>query len=93
MKLKMPEIKFMGFKAKAERIIFIIDASRNMLVDAKGGLNSFKIIKEKVYELIGNLPAGSLFNVMLTDDMGTSLRFKPKLVPLELKPKQNWLTG
>ena len=94
MKLKMPEIKFMGFKAKAERIIFIIDASRNMLVDAKGGLNSFKIIKEKVYELIGNLPAGSLFNVMLTDDMGTSLRFKPKLVPAGTKTQTelvNWL--
>ena len=52
------------FKSKSERILFIIDSSRGMLTDEKGGLNGYKVIRQ-VTELISNLAPGTLFNVIL----------------------------
>lgn len=80
LKLGMSEVNVFGLKSKSERILFIIDSSRRMLTDEKGGLNSYKIIKDKVTELISNLAPGTLFNVILAGDQNKSLLFQPKLV-------------
>ena len=80
LKLGMSEVNVFGLKSKSERILFIIDSSRRMLSDDKGGLNSYKIIKDKVTELISNLAPGTLFNVILAGDKNKSLLFQPKLV-------------
>lgn len=80
LKLGMSEVNVFGLKSKAERILFIIDSSRRMLTDSKGGLYSYKIIKDKVTELISNLAPGTLFNVILAGDQNKSLLFRPKLV-------------
>lgn len=80
LKLGMSEVNVFGLKSKSERILFIIDSSRYMLTDDKGGLNSYKIIKDKVTELISNLAPGTLFNVILTDNHLRSVLFQPKLV-------------
>ncbi|MGB0418249.1 MAG: hypothetical protein ACPGF8_01535 [Opitutales bacterium] len=80
LKLGMSEVNVFGLKSKSERILFIIDSSRGMLTDKKGGLNSYKVIKDKVTELISNLAPGTLFNVILTDDLNKSILFQPKLV-------------
>lgn len=74
------EVNVFGLKSKSERILFIIDSSRSMLTDSKGGLDSYKIIKNKVTELISNLAPGTLFNVILVGDGNKSLLFRPKLV-------------
>lgn len=79
-KLGMSEVNVFGLKSKSERILFIIDSSRRMLTDDKGGLNSYKIIKDKVTELISNLAPGTLFNVILAGDQNKSVLFQPKLV-------------
>ena len=76
----MSEVNVFGLKSKSERILFIIDSSRRMLTDEKGGLNSYKVIKDKVTELISNLAPGTLFNVILAGDQNKSLLFQPKLV-------------
>lgn len=68
-----------GIKAKAERVLFVLDTSREMLLDTKGGFRSYRIIKEEITQMIGNLSAGTLFNVMLNDHQKTIL-FKPQLV-------------
>ena len=49
-----------------------------MVADKKGGLNSYKVIKDEITDMIGNLSAGTLFNVMLHDGWRTML-FKPQL--------------
>jgi hypothetical protein len=79
-KLGMSEVNVFGLKSKSERILFIIDSSRRMLTDDKGGLNSYKIIKDKVTELISNLAPGTLFNVILAGNNNKSVLFQPKLV-------------
>lgn len=74
------DIKVFGITARAERILFMIDANRQMVTDAKGGLNSYKIIKDEITDMVGNLSAGTLFNVMITDRRKNKV-FKPQLVP------------
>ena len=73
------DVSVFGLKTRAERILFVIDANRQMVTDKKGGLNSYKIIKDEITDMVGNLSAGTLFNVMLQDRSKTML-FKPQLV-------------
>jgi hypothetical protein len=76
----MSDVSVFGLKTRAERILFMIDANRQMVTDAKGGLNSYKVIKDEITDMVGNLSAGTLFNVMITDRR-KSKKFKPSLVP------------
>ena len=76
--LGMSDVSVFGLKTKAERILFVIDANRGMVTDQKGGLNSYKVIKDEITDMVGNLSAGTLFNVMLQDESRAML-FKPKL--------------
>jgi|SaaInlStandDraft_1057018.scaffolds.fasta_scaffold23103_4 hypothetical protein len=75
----LSDVSVFGLKSRAERILFVIDANRQMVTDKKGGLNSYKIIKDEITDMVGNLSAGTLFNVMLQDRTKMML-FKPQLV-------------
>lgn len=75
----MSDVSVFGLRTRAERILFVIDANRQMVTDKKGGLNSYKIIKDEITNMVGNLSAGTLFNVMLQDRRHT-MRFSPQLV-------------
>ncbi|MDQ8195522.1 hypothetical protein QEH59_13900 [Coraliomargarita sp. SDUM461004] len=76
----MSDVSVFGLKTRAERILFVIDANRQMVTDAKGGLNSYKVIKNEITDMVANLSTGTLFNVMLQDRRKTML-FKNNLVP------------
>lgn len=58
-------VNFFGIKAQGERIVFIVDASKNMLVDEKGGIPAYAIVKEELVRLVQALSPGTLFNVMI----------------------------
>ncbi|WP_269522102.1 hypothetical protein [Coraliomargarita parva] len=73
-------VSIFGLKTKAERLLFVIDTNRHMVTDKKGGLNSYRVIKEEITQMVGNLGAGTLFNVMVYDRR-KSILFKPSLVP------------
>ena len=73
------QVNVFGIKAKAERILFVIDTNRQMVTDKKGGLNSYRVIKDEITDMVGNLNAGTLYNVMLQDRTKTLL-FKTNLV-------------
>ncbi|MGC6455368.1 MAG: hypothetical protein ACON39_00230 [Coraliomargaritaceae bacterium] len=75
----MSSVNVFGLKTKAERILFVIDVGRQMLTDAKGGVGSYRVIKDEITNMVGNLSAGTLFNVMLHDRRRVML-FKKKLV-------------
>ncbi|MDQ8209362.1 hypothetical protein QEH52_17675 [Coraliomargarita sp. SDUM461003] len=76
----MSDISVFGLKSKAERVLFAIDASRTMLTDKKGGLHSYRVIKEEITTMVSNLSTGTLFNVVFYND-GRLLFFKPRPVP------------
>ena len=75
----LSDVSVFGLKTRGERILFVIDANRQMVTDQKGGLNSYKIIKDEITDMVGNLSAGTLFNVMLQDGRKIML-FRPQLV-------------
>lgn len=79
MNIGISSVNIFGLKSKGEKILFIVDASRRMVYDEKGGLNSYKFIKDEIANMVGNLGAGTLFNVMLLDGVRYNL-FKPQLV-------------
>jgi hypothetical protein len=74
------DVSVFGLKARSERVLFMIDAHRRMVTDAKGGLRSYRIIKDEVSDMIGNLSPGTLFNVIVYDHRRI-LKFKTNLVP------------
>lgn len=78
--LGMSDVSVFGLKTRAERILFFINADRNMVTDNKGGLRSYRVIKDEITDMVGNLSAGTLFNVILFDG-NRSLFFKPQLIP------------
>ena len=77
--LGMSDVSVFGLKTRAERILFVIDANRQMVTDKKGGLNSYKVIKDEITDMVGNLSAGTLFNVVMQDRRKVKM-FKPQLV-------------
>jgi hypothetical protein len=80
--LGISEITVFGLRDSGERILFAVDAGRNMMLDSKGGLHSYNAIKEELIRLITGLSPGTLFNVIVFE--GTSNRssaFRPTLVP------------
>jgi hypothetical protein len=90
----MSDISVFGLKTRAERILFVIDANSQMLTDAKGGLKSYKIIKYEITYMVGNLSAGTLFNVMMADRRNSKF-FKKQLVPAGQEVHQQliqWIT-
>jgi len=83
----MSEISVFGLKTRAERVLFVVDASRSMITDKKGGLGGYKFIKDEITDMVGNLSAGTLFNVLLADGFITKF-MKPQLVPAGQKVHQ-----
>lgn len=60
-------VDFFGIKSTGERIMIIVDASKYMLEDDKGGLPAYQIIKDEVSQIIQGLAPGTLFNVAFYD--------------------------
>lgn len=60
-------VNFFGIRSQGERIMFIIDATRMILEDQKGGIPAYNIIKEEIVKQVNGLSPGTLFNVMFFD--------------------------
>ncbi len=82
--LGISSINVFGLKTRAERVLFLVDTNRRMVTDAKGGLNSYRVIKEEIFDMVSNLSPGTLFNVIFYDHRRFKF-FKPKLVPSGLE--------
>jgi hypothetical protein len=84
----MSDVSVFGLKARAEKILFIVDAGANMVYDDKGGLNSYRVIKQEISDMVANLSAGTLFNVMLFESNGPRSNiqlFRDSLKPAGVK--------
>ncbi len=79
MNMGLSTVNIFNLKSKAERFLILIDANRRMVADNKGGLNSYKAIKNEVANVVEKFSPGTLFNVILFDRKNV-LYFQPKLV-------------
>jgi hypothetical protein len=71
-------VSFFGIQAAGERIAFVVDLSRSMVEDDKGGLNGIKVLKDELKNMVQKLNDGTFFNLIFFDDHVDA--FKPKLV-------------
>ena len=71
-------VSFFGIQAAGERIAFVVDLSRSMVEDEKGGLNGVNVLKTELKNMVDKLNDGTFFNLIFFDD-NVDL-FKPKLV-------------
>lgn len=86
-------VELFDLRSKGEKFLFVIDVRRDLMQDAKGGLPSYQVIKDEVLELIDDLPAGVLFNVMLFDGIRIEA-WRSQLMPATSGNKndvRNWL--
>ena len=71
-------VSFFGIQAAGERIAFVIDLSRSMVEDDKGGLNGINVLKSELKGMVEKLNDGTFFNLIFFDENVDI--FKPKLV-------------
>ncbi|MEI6891072.1 MAG: hypothetical protein V5783_02770 [Pontiella sp.] len=88
-------VEFFGTRGNAEKVIVVVDASKSMLYDDRGGLESYTKVHEDLNEVIGSLRSATLFNVILFDDQQVAL-FNPNMIPATPTAKLNvleWVGG
>ncbi len=61
------EVRFFGIRASGNRVIFIIDASRFMLTDEKGGIPAYNKVKDEIAQMLSGLNRQTAFNLMIYD--------------------------
>lgn len=76
-------VNFFGARSKGEKLVFVIDASQTMMLDEKGGYNTYKFAKDKIFAMINGLQSATLFNVMVYGDQSNkrAVMFQSQLVP------------
>ncbi|MDF7824282.1 hypothetical protein P4B35_09690 [Pontiellaceae bacterium B12227] len=88
-------VDFFGTRGKAEKVVVVVDASKSMLYDDRGGIESYTMVHEDLREVIGNMRSATLFNVVLFDDQQVAL-FNPNMIPATPTAKTNvieWVGG
>lgn len=76
----LSKINFFGTRAKGEKIVFIMDASKQMMEDEKGGYTTYKYVKGEVRRLVDSMPSATLINVMVYSGSNIDM-FRPQMVP------------
>lgn len=78
---------------RTEKLYFIVDASKYMLTDDKGGYPAFQVIKDEFVGLTDKMPPGMLFNGVLYSGDSVS-RFSDGFSPLRHNTREElvqWL--
>ena len=73
-------INFFGIKSKGEKVIFVVEAEREMVQDSRGGYYTYQYAKDRLSDMISKLHSATLFNVMFFVKDQTVM-FGPKLIP------------
>jgi len=83
-------IEMFDLRASGESFLFVIDVRRDLMQDAKGGIPTYGVIKEDLNRVIGELPSGVLFNVLLYNESSGMEVWQPGLVPATDSNKQKF---
>jgi len=89
----MPEINIFGLKSRGEKVFLILDCGPSMMVDERGGIPAFNIIKNELLAIVDNLPDTTLVNISVYSKSSTYLLF-PKMVsatPDNVAKAEAWL--
>jgi hypothetical protein len=73
-------IQFLGASANGSKVIFILDASADMLARKTGGTNTYALIKNQLVKTVEALSPDALFNVIVYDRKQVLL-FRSQMVP------------
>ena len=67
MKINVTTVDIGGIKSKTEKVLICIDAGPYLMNDERGGLDTYRVIREDIKRLVNNLPSTVLFNLMAYD--------------------------
>jgi hypothetical protein len=88
-------VDFFGTRGKAEKVVVVVDTSKSMLYDDRGGIESYLMVHEDLRTVIENMRSATLFNVVLFDNEDVA-QFTPGLVAATPTAKTNvleWVGG
>ncbi|MDF7806726.1 hypothetical protein P4E94_04695 [Pontiellaceae bacterium B12219] len=91
----LSSVDFFGTRGKAEKVVVVVDASKSMLYDDRGGIESYLKVHEDLRSVIGNMRSATLFNIVLFDEEEVAL-FNPAMLPATPTAKTNaieWISG
>lgn len=91
----LSSVNFFGTRGKAEKVVLVVDTSKAMLYDDRGGVKSYLKVHDDLREVIGNMRSATLFNVVLFDEEDVAF-FNPNLTPATPVAKANvleWIGG
>lgn len=77
----VPQFKFLGIRGEGEKVVFVIDASQEMLSPETGGVDACDYIKRELDKVLAKLPSSVLFNTILYDGENI-VQFRPRMVPV-----------
>ena len=77
---KASDVNFFGISGSGNKIVFVIDATRQMLVDEKGGMTAFDNVKDEVGVMLTTLNRNTHFNILLYEGKRL-IPFRENLVP------------
>ena len=60
-------VEIFNIKTKTEKVLICIDASPYLMTEERGGLDTYKVIREDIKKLVNALPPTTLFNLMAFD--------------------------
>ncbi len=87
------DVNFFGISSGGDKIVFVIDATKPMLVDEKGGMFAYNKVKEEIGAMLETLNRGTKFNILVYS--GKMVRaFRDELVPglpSNLRLAMEWL--
>jgi hypothetical protein len=76
-----PRFKFLGVRGEGEKVVFILDASADMLSVETGGADACEYVRKELNRVVSELPSSVLFNAVLYDGE-TVAAFRPLMVPV-----------
>ena len=85
------KVNFFGARSKGEKIVFIVDTTKSMVTDEKGGYYTYKFAKDRIRQLIDKMRAATLFNVILYGGKygsGVTAQFSEQLLPATRENKE-----
>ena len=83
---KASSVNFFGVKGEGTNVYFVVDLSDSMVEQDKGGIEGYKILKEKLGQMIQSLAPETNFNVAFYG--GAVDLFMPSSVPATPENKQ-----
>lgn len=76
----MPEINIFGLKSRGEKVFLALNGGPTMMLDERGGIPAFTIIKNELISIMERLPATTLINISVFNEGGARMMF-PSMQP------------